>query len=69
MIDIPIFRARGIIGGIGPVDLMRLFWDSGKVKNYNKFSEGRRDICVFGPEAAIITKNGETETGNRWSRL
>lgn len=44
---IPLFKARGIISDINPTQLLEIFMDSSKVQMYNKFSIGRRDICIL----------------------
>jgi len=43
---IPIFKGRGIINS-SPQQLTEIFLDSDKVKLYNKYSNGRKDLHVF----------------------
>ncbi len=44
---IPLFRGRGIIPSISPLQLAELILDSSKVKLYNKFTNGRDDLCIL----------------------
>ena len=59
---IPLFKARGIILHMTPKDLVDLFMDNSKVQLYNKFSNGRKDVCIFeNNEDGIVTKIVENE--------
>lgn len=59
---IPLFKARGIILNMTPKDLVDLFMDSSKVYLYNKFSNGRKDVCIFeNNQDGIVTKVVENE--------
>jgi len=44
---IPLFRGRGVIPAASPLQLTQLILDSSRVKLYNKFTNGRDDLCVF----------------------
>lgn len=44
---IPLFKGRGIIPSITPLELTELILDSTRVKLYNKWTNGRDDLCVF----------------------
>lgn len=44
---IPFFKARGIIPSISPRELTELILDSSRVKLYNKYTNGRKDLYVF----------------------
>jgi tRNA(Ser,Leu) C12 N-acetylase TAN1 len=44
---IPLLKGRGIVPNMTPRQLVDLLLDSSKVQLYNKFSNGRKDICIF----------------------
>jgi hypothetical protein len=51
---IPIFKARGVISGMNPQQLTELFLDSERVKSYNKWSNGRKDLAVFQDDLDMV---------------
>lgn len=51
---IPIFKGRGVISGMNPQQLTELFLDSKRVKSYNKWSNGRKDLAVFQDDLDMV---------------
>lgn len=45
--NVPLVRGRGIISGMSPLALVKLLLDSNQVKCYNRWSNGRTDVCVY----------------------
>lgn len=60
--DIPLFKARGIIPNRNPAQLMELLYDSAQCQRYNKYSNGRKDICILQSDSRKMCKIVENET-------
>lgn len=60
--DIPLFKARGIIPNKSPAQLMELLYDSAQCQRYNKYSNGRKDICILQDDSRGMCKIVENET-------
>jgi hypothetical protein len=60
--DVPLFKARGIIPNRSPSQLMELLYDSAQCQKYNKYSNGRKDICILQRDSHGMCKIVENET-------
>ena len=63
---IPMMKGRGIVAGISPSKLVETFMDSSKVQEYNKFSNGRRDVQILYPsKVKAVEKNSSSNVNDR----
>lgn len=60
--EIPLFKARGIIPNKSPLQLMELLYDSAQCQKYNRYSNGRKDICILESDPHSMCKIVENET-------
>merc|ERR1712038_1544220 len=63
--DIPMFKARGIIPFLAPIDLVEILLDSTKVFLYNKFCNGRKDLLFLQGGNIREMEIDENDEGNR----
>ena len=61
---IPMMKGRGIVAGISPSKLVETFMDSSKVQEYNKFSNGRKDVQILYTSKVKAVENNSCSNVN-----